>query len=93
MNSILWTTLFAVLMAGAIVVMLRILVGLVTDSATWTGRESRVWLAGSGPFARWLSTGVLAGAIPRNCEKWKCRDFNFAEGGMCESESTLNEGQ
>jgi hypothetical protein len=50
MNSILWTTLFAVLMAGAIVVMLRVLVGLVTDSATWTGRESRVWLARLCPF-------------------------------------------
>src|SRR5581483_3064209 len=45
MNSTLWTTLFAVLMAGAVVVMLTILVGLVTDSATGIGRDSRAWLA------------------------------------------------
>ena len=85
MSSIRWTTLFSVLMAGAVVVMLRILVGLVMDSATWTGHDSRVWLARLCPFTRWQSTGVLAGAIPRNCEKWKCRDFNFAEGERYES--------
>jgi hypothetical protein len=45
MNSTMWTTLFAVLMAGAIVVMLTILVGLVTDSATGTGRDRWAWLA------------------------------------------------
>jgi hypothetical protein len=45
MSSILFTLLFAVLMAGAIVVMLAILVGLVTDSATWSGCDSSVWLA------------------------------------------------
>jgi hypothetical protein len=50
MNSTLWTTLFAVLMAGAIVVMLTILVGLVTDSATGIGRDSRAWLARFRPF-------------------------------------------
>jgi hypothetical protein len=43
-SSMLLTVLFAVLMAGAVVVMLAILAGLVTDSATW-GRDSRVWLA------------------------------------------------
>lgn len=47
MNSTLWTTLFAVLMAG---VMLTILVGLATDSATWTGRDRRAWLARFQPF-------------------------------------------
>jgi hypothetical protein len=41
----LFTVLFAVLMAGAVVVMLAILVGLVTDSGTWSGRDSGVWLA------------------------------------------------
>jgi len=50
MNLTLWTTLFAVLMAGAIVVMLTILVGLVTDSATGAGRDSRAWLARFRPF-------------------------------------------
>lgn len=50
MSSILWTTLFAVLMAGAIVVMLGILVGLVTENAPWESRESRVWLARLCPF-------------------------------------------
>ena len=45
MSSTLWSMLFAVLMAGAIVVMLTILVGLVTDSTTGTGRDSRAWLA------------------------------------------------
>lgn len=50
MNSTLWTTLYAVLMAGAVVVMLTILVGLVTDSATGTGRDSRAWLARLRPF-------------------------------------------
>jgi hypothetical protein len=50
MSSIRWTTLFSVLMAGAVVVMLRILVGLVMDSATWTGHDSRVWLARLCPF-------------------------------------------
>jgi hypothetical protein len=43
-SSTFFNLLFAVLMAGAIVVMLAILVGLVTDGATW-GRDSRVWLA------------------------------------------------
>ena len=50
MNSILWTTLFAVLMAGAILVMLTILVGLATDSATWAVRDRRAWLARFQPF-------------------------------------------
>jgi hypothetical protein len=50
MSTTLWTTLFAVLMAGATVVMLAILVGLVTDSARWASRESRVWLARLSPF-------------------------------------------
>lgn len=57
MNSTLWTTLFAMLMAGAIVVMLTILVGLATDSATWTGRDHRVWLAKFQPFA-WQCRGI-----------------------------------
>lgn len=50
MNSTLWTTLFALLMVGAIVVMLTILVGLATDSATGGGRDSRAWLARFQPF-------------------------------------------
>ena len=50
MSSTLWTTLFAVLMAGSVVVMLTILVGLVTDSATGTGRDSRAWRARFRPF-------------------------------------------
>jgi hypothetical protein len=45
MNSMLFTVLFTVLMAGAIVVMLAILAGLVTDSAGRGARDSRVWLA------------------------------------------------
>ncbi len=85
MSTALSTTLFAVLMAGATVLMLGILVGLVTDSATWAARERRVWMAKLRPFTRWLSSGVLPGAIPRNCGEWKCRDFNFAEAERCES--------
>jgi hypothetical protein len=50
MSSTLWTMLFAVLMAGAIVVMLAMLVGLVTDSATWSARDSGAWLASLRPF-------------------------------------------
>lgn len=50
MNSILWTTLFAVLMAGAIGAMLTILVGLATDGATGAGRDRRAWLARFRPF-------------------------------------------
>ncbi len=45
MNSTLWTTLFAVLMAGVIVVMLTILVGFVTDTAIGARRDRRPWLA------------------------------------------------
>jgi len=50
MSTTLSTTLFAVLMAGATVLMLGILVGLVMDRATWAGRERRVWLARLRPF-------------------------------------------
>lgn len=49
MNSTLWTTLFAVLMAGATLVMLTILFGLVTDSAGRTGRDRSAWLPGLRP--------------------------------------------
>ena len=49
MNSTLWTTLFAVLMAGSILVMLTILVGLVTDGSRRTGRDRSAWLPGLLP--------------------------------------------
>lgn len=50
MNSTLWTTLFAVLMVGAIGVMLTILVGLATDGATGARRDGRARLARFRPF-------------------------------------------
>ena len=48
MNSTLWTTLFAVLMAGAILVMLAILAGLVADGTRRT-RDRSAWLPGLRP--------------------------------------------
>lgn len=50
MSPTLGTTLFAVLMAGAIVAMLTILVGFVSDRATAAGRDGRAWLARFRPF-------------------------------------------
>lgn len=70
MNSALWTTLFAVLMVGAIGVMLTILVGLAADGATGAGRDGRAWLAGFRPF--WLAmqrnqtSTSFSQAAPRN---------------------------
>lgn len=40
-----WMVLFAVVMTGAIVVMLGILLGLVTDGTEWAGHDARTWRA------------------------------------------------
>lgn len=70
MSSTLWSTLFAVLMAGAIVVMLTILVGLVTDSSAGTGRDSRAWLARFRPLClatqRSQTSTSISRAAPAN---------------------------
>jgi hypothetical protein len=70
MNSTMWTMLFAVLIAGAIVVMLTFLVGLVTDSATGTDRDRWAWLARLRPFCfamqRNQASPTFSRALPAN---------------------------
>jgi hypothetical protein len=65
MNSTMWTTLFAVLMAGAIVVMLTILVGLVTDGPTWIGRDGKAWLARFRPFCLAMQRNQASTSLSR----------------------------
>lgn len=82
MNSTLWTTLLAVLMVGAIGVMLTILVGLATDAATGAGRDGRAWLARFRPFCL---------AMQRNQTSTSISQAALANGPRGGGASRLNE--